>query len=180
MKAGEESDEQNARREKNAVADVVQNVMAHLVAEDKKNLRRGHSRDGGIPNDHALGRAEAGDVGVHLVELGAGVHQEHAALGNILPGALNHSFELGGELRIGVRERRKTEEKRLEHQRLDKDEKDQDGQRAQPGVEPPAARAAPHQCHRKATGEQTARTSATAPPLTASANQEPHPWTDCP
>jgi len=57
---------------------MAQSVVAHLVGEDEADLAGRAAGDGGVPDDDALGRSEAGDVGVELSGLDAGLHQEHA------------------------------------------------------------------------------------------------------
>src|SRR2546428_10635358 len=70
VKAAEEKNEQNARSEKDSVANMMEHVMTHLVAKNKKNFRLCHLREGRIPHHHALRRTNAGHIGVERVELG--------------------------------------------------------------------------------------------------------------
>src|ERR1700733_207677 len=57
---------------------MAENVVPHLVSKNKENLRIRHFLDCGVPDDHAFGCADAGDIGVHEVHFRARVHPEHS------------------------------------------------------------------------------------------------------
>ena len=113
MKAYKKKDEKNCRREEEAVANMMKHVMPHLMSKYKENFGRGHLRDGRIPHDHALGRADSCDIRVQCVQLGTGVHQIHACCRNLLSAMLDHSFKSGSQLRIGSGKRGEPKEERL-------------------------------------------------------------------
>ena len=78
MEAQEEGREDEDEGEEDALDDVAEDVVAHLMAEDEGDLVRGALGDGGVPDDDALGGAEAGDIGVEGGDLVGGFHEEHA------------------------------------------------------------------------------------------------------
>ncbi len=90
-----EQDNQHQRGEGESFIDVVQDVVAGFVADDEENLIRGELVDGVVPDDDARGRADAGDVGVHVGDFFAGLHQEHARGGNVEPGVLGQLLATG-------------------------------------------------------------------------------------
>ncbi len=82
------------QNDRNFLRNVSEHVVSHLVSEDEERLRRGHVLHGRVPHDDALGRAEAGDVGVQRRGLLAGLHLEHALRRNVHAGAMHHAFDL--------------------------------------------------------------------------------------
>ena len=54
---------------------VVEDVVAALVAEDEEDFVVGNAAGGGVPDHDALGGPDAADVGVEAVGLEAGLHQ---------------------------------------------------------------------------------------------------------
>ena len=119
---------------------MAQDVMAHFVAGHEDDLRRGGSGNGGVQDHDALGGAKAGDVSVDGSGFLAGVHPEHALGRNVDGSALGQFFEAGGERRIFLLERLEFVEERIDHEGLKKVNQQQNGQRNQPKVKPPAAR----------------------------------------
>lgn len=114
--------------------------MAHLVASDKDDFRRSGSGDGGVENHDAFGGDEAGDVSVDRGGFLARVHPEHTLGRNVFSGSLDQFLEAGGKRGIFLRERLEPVEQRIDHERLEKEHEQQDGQRREPKVKPPAPR----------------------------------------
>src|SRR5258708_30399953 len=73
---------------------MTQDVMAHFVAKISEYFIGGFLRDGGVPNDDALGSAETVDGGVGSDGFVAGFHPEHAVGRNFLAGAAGDAVEL--------------------------------------------------------------------------------------
>ncbi len=96
---------QHGHREGEAFVDVVQNVVAHLMADDEENLIRRKFLDGVIPNDDAGGGADASDVGVEAGNFFAGLHEEHARGRNVEAGVVRQLLQLRGERGIAFFER---------------------------------------------------------------------------
>src|SRR6202008_452114 len=94
-----------------------------------------------IPDEDALGGAEAVDGSVGGDGLVAGVHPEHALRWNFLAGAAGDALELGDELGSFGRERFVFIEEGIDHIGRYKDAEQQEWQRNDPEIEPPAARA---------------------------------------
>src|SRR5215472_8287233 len=123
------------------VDDVVENVVTHLMAEDKERFRRGGLLDGGVPHHHALGGPEAGYVGIQLVGFLAGLHQEHTLAGDGKTAALRDFFNRLHQLRIALLQRFKLVEERIYNQRGNNEEQHLDRLQDQPEIKPPAPRA---------------------------------------
>src|ERR1700722_15884312 len=135
--------EQQACRESQALPDMAQDVMPHLVSEIRKDFRNGFLDDVRVPDYNSLRSAEAADVGVHRIRFFARLHPEHALGRNREACSLHHSFNLHDELRIFLAERSECEKHRLDYKRLDKSEEHDNRQRDQPEIKPPAPWAAP-------------------------------------
>ena len=84
----------------NRLDDVVQDVVAALVAEDEEDFVVRQPVGGGVPHDVALGGTEARDVGIEAVVFLAGLHQEHALGWNADAGASYDRFQLGHQRRV--------------------------------------------------------------------------------
>src|SRR5207302_2514918 len=67
VKARKKKNEQNACRENHSVADVVENVMAHLVPKNKKNFGLGQLRDRRVPHDYTFRGTDSGYIRVQRV-----------------------------------------------------------------------------------------------------------------
>ena len=115
--------------------------MAHLVPEDEEGLRDRRLRDRGVPDDDALGGAEAGDVRVDRVVLRARVHREHLLGRDGLSGADGDPLDRARELRVRGGERLEPEEEGIDHERRDEEQEDEDRQEREPEPQPPAPRA---------------------------------------
>ena len=121
-----------------------ENVVAQLVADDEERFGVAGFLQGGVPDDHALGGADTGDVGVDFVALFAGAHEEDAIAGNGDARALREFLNGGNELGMLLVEGLEVVEERIDDPGDDKDEAQQNGQCGKPKKEPPAARAAAH------------------------------------
>ena len=69
--------------------------MAAFVAEDEEDFVLREAVDGGVPENKALGGADAGHVGIDSVGLPAGFHQEHAAGRDVGSDAGDDGFQPG-------------------------------------------------------------------------------------
>ena len=126
--------------------DMVKDVMAHFVAEHGKDASCGFFSQTGVPDDHAFGGTDAGDVGVGVDGFVASEHPEHAF------GGSGHATAFGDLLKLGNQFRR-LRGKRLElvehgvndyGLQEEDEERDRDGDR--PEIEPPAVRATANHC----------------------------------
>src|ERR1035437_6848350 len=72
-----ENKEQGERCPCEYFGNVIEDVMAAFVAEDKEDFVVGYAAGGGIPHDDALGGAHAADISIKAVRLKAGLHQKH-------------------------------------------------------------------------------------------------------
>ena len=68
--AGPEDEEESGGDAGKLFGNVVEDVVAALVAEDEEDFVVGQAVGGCVPKDKALGRADAGDVGVEAVGFG--------------------------------------------------------------------------------------------------------------
>src|ERR1051326_3170415 len=118
--------------------------MTKLVANDEQRFVPAAFLDGCVPYDHALGRTEPGDIGVDLVALFAGAHQENSVRRDWNPGILRELFYGLDELWMLASQRLKFVEQGIDEPRSDKDEAEKDGQRGKPEIQPPATRTAPN------------------------------------
>ncbi len=134
-----EGDEGDEEGEEDALDDVSEDVVTGLVAEDEEDLVGGHFGDGGVPDDDALGVAEAFDVGVELGGFGGGLHEVHAFGGDVHVALFDDAFELGDEGGVGLLEGLVVVEEGFDvWGGEDAEEGDGDGEC--PEGEPPAAR----------------------------------------
>ena len=136
-----EGHEQQKAGEDEAEGDVMQGVVAELVAEDGGELVRRGVGDGGIPEDEALGGAEAGDVGVEAGDLAAGVHVEHPVGRKADAAAGDDLLQLLNEGGVRLLERLELVEERIDEDRREEDSKEDRRHRRNPEPEPPAGRA---------------------------------------
>ncbi len=114
---------------------VAEHVVAHLVAHDEEQLRLVQALDDRVPQHDPLRGAEAGDVRVQRVGVGALVHLVDAAACN--PRAIGQLQD--ARLERLVLHRAERVEQRIDPDRLDDDHEQQERHRRQSGVEPPAA-----------------------------------------
>ena len=142
MEADKKRDEKKRSDKNKAVAHMVQDVVAHFVAEHEKGFRGCRIFDRRVPHDDPFRCAKPGDIGVDLIGLHAGLHQEHALARNRHTRAVHDAFD--GRHQIGMRfvERLELIEERINDHGSDKEDEQQDRQRGNPEVKPPAARAA--------------------------------------
>src|ERR1700686_1030495 len=118
---------------------MAENVMPHFMADDEEEFFGFRFLDGGVPDDDALGGAEACDVGVDGVGLGAGFHEEHA-LGRNGNACGAGKFADGlNKLRLRFPERAKFVEERVDIPRGDEPQEERERDGAEPGEEPPAS-----------------------------------------
>src|SRR5437016_14633259 len=111
------------------------------MAEIREYFIGGFLCQGGVPNDDALGGAEAVDGSIGHDGFVAGLHPEHTLGGNFLAGAAGHALEFGDELQgLGV-ERFVLVEEGIDHVGRYKHAEEKEWQRNDPEIEPPAARA---------------------------------------
>src|SRR6266851_10075905 len=82
-----EQNENHGGEEQKALPDVTQDVVAHFVAKISEYFIGGFLRDGGVPNNNALGSAEAIDGGDGRDGFVAGFHPKHALRRNFQAGA---------------------------------------------------------------------------------------------
>src|SRR6266851_3036270 len=147
--------ENHSREEQKTLPDVTQDIVAHFVAKIGKDFIGGFLRESGVPNNDAFRSAEAIYGGVGGDGLVAGFHPEHAVGGNFLAGAARDALELGDELRGLDGERFVFIEERVDHVGRDEDAEQEERQRDDPEIEPPAA-GAPADDGVKNPNEQTA------------------------
>ena len=115
--------------------------MAALVAEDEHDFVVGNAAGGGVPDDDALGGANAVDIGVEPVGLFAGLHEEHAVGRDGGSGASYHFLEFIDERGMALGERLELVEDGLEEGR-DEEHDNDERQRKKPCAEPVASRIA--------------------------------------
>src|SRR6267143_24276 len=94
-----EQNENHSGEEQKSLPDMTQDVVAHFVAKISEYFIGGFLRDGGVPNNDALGSAEAINGSVGGDGFVAGFHPEQAVGGNFLAGAACDALKLGDELR---------------------------------------------------------------------------------
>src|SRR6266446_1030938 len=150
-----EKNENHNGDEQKLLPDVTQDVVAHFVAKISEYFIGGFLRDSGVPNDDALGSAEAIDGGVCRDGFVAGFHPEHAVGRDFLAGAARDTLELRDELRGFDREGFVFIEERVDHVGRDEHAEQEERQRDDPEIEPPAA-GAPADDGVKNPNEQTA------------------------
>src|SRR5260370_32856484 len=134
-----EQNENHGGEEQKPLPDMTQDVVAHFVAKISEYFIGGFLRDGGVPNNDALGSAEAINGGVGGDGFVAGFHPEHAVGGNLLAGAACDALDLGDELRGLDGEGFVFIEGRVDHVGRDEDAEQEERQRDDPEIEPPAA-----------------------------------------
>src|SRR5262245_4100212 len=130
---GVERDDEQQREEGDGLPDVAQDVMSHLVPHHEEQFVIVEFRDCRVPQNYALGDAEAGDVGVE----GFGI----LALRDLVNAA---AFDAGPRgqrqnprLKFLVLHRPEFVEERLDPDRRDQDLQNDERYRQQPGVKPP-------------------------------------------
>ena len=138
-----QSDEDHRDGERQPFVDVLQHIVAHLVADDEQNLMGRQIADGVVPDHDALGGADAGDVRIQSGDFFAGSHQKHARGRNIQSGVLGETLQLGCQLGITLLQRGKVIEHGVDPHWRDEDAENDDGDGAQPEPEPPFSRRAP-------------------------------------
>src|SRR5260370_23410863 len=94
-----EKNENHNGEEQKPLPDVTQDVVAHFVAKISEYFIGGFLRDSGVPNNDALGCAEAVDGGVGRDGLVAGLHPEHAVGRAFLASAAVDRLDVGDQLR---------------------------------------------------------------------------------
>ena len=140
MEGEEEGNERNGEGPEEAGEDVAEDVVAELVGEDEGDFVRCAFGDGGVPDDDALGGTDAGDVGVELRGLVAGVHEKHAGGrdgGGV--GASDDLLETGYEGGVGLLEGIEVIEEGVDDVGDGEEADDSEGAEGKPGGEPPAA-----------------------------------------
>src|SRR6266446_2771619 len=121
-----------------------QHVMAEFMPNNKERFVVGGLLERGVPHDDAFGSPEPGYIGIDLVALFTGAHEEDAFPGYrhaSVPGQLLNSVH---QLGMFLVERLEFVEKRIDDQRIDKNDPQEDGQSGKPEVQPPAPRASPN------------------------------------
>src|SRR6266436_1007939 len=127
-----------------ALPDVTQDVMSELVAGDEERFAIAGLLQRGIPDNHAFGSPEPGYVGVDLIALFTGAHQENAIPGYRDSGVARQLLNSVHQLGMFLVERFEFVEQRIDDQRIDKNNPQEDGQSGKPEVQPPAPRASPN------------------------------------
>src|SRR6266568_831208 len=117
-----EEHEQEHGAESEQLGDMLQDVMAHLMAGDVNDLRSAHFGDGGIKYDHALRGPETSHVGVQRRRLLGRAHPEHALRGDVFSRVLHHPFKAGSEGGILLLQRLEFEKQRSNDERLDEEQ----------------------------------------------------------
>src|SRR5882672_584073 len=131
----ERGDDQQRKKE-NGLPDVAQGVMSHLVPHHEEQFVLVEFRDGRVPQDYALGGAEAGDVGVESFRIFALRDLVNAAAFDACPlGKLKNL-----RLKLLVLHRPEFVEERIDPDRRNQDRENEERNRQQPGVKPPSAR----------------------------------------
>src|SRR5437879_8522945 len=134
--------ENHGGEEQKPFPDVTQDVVAHFVAKISEYFIGGFLRDSGVPNDDALGSAEAIDGGVCRDGFVAGFHPEHAVGRDFLAGAARDALELRDKLRGFDGEAFVFIEERVDHVGRDEHAEQEERQKDDPEIEPPTAGAA--------------------------------------
>src|SRR5262245_59089623 len=131
-----ERDDDQQRKEEYRLPDVPQDVMSHLVPHHEEQFVLVQLRDGRVPQDYALGGAEAGDVGVECFRI--------FALSDLIDATAMDAGPLGQSqnlrLKLLVIHRPKFVVDRIDPDRSDLEIQNEEGNRQQPGVKPPPAR----------------------------------------
>src|SRR6266481_3702586 len=109
------------------------------MAEIGEYFIGGFLSERGVPNDDALGGAEAVDGGVGGDGFVAGFHPKHAVGRNFLAGAAGDALEFGDELRGLGGEGFVFIEERVDHIGRDENTEQKERQGDDPEIEPPAA-----------------------------------------
>ncbi len=103
--------------------DVVEDVVPHFVSEDEERFRSRHLLHGGVPYNHSFGSAKAGDIGVQGCDFFTGLHLIHAVSGNRQAATLHDFLNRIDKLRMAGIERTEFVEKRIDHDRREKNNK---------------------------------------------------------
>src|SRR5260370_40109590 len=93
---------------------MAKDVVAEFVTDDRQGFGVASLLDGGVPDDHTLGSAEAGDIGIHPIALFAGTHEEDAIARDGNAGVLSEGLNVGDELGMFVVERLELIEQRVD------------------------------------------------------------------
>src|SRR5215510_9062024 len=133
---GVERDDDQQREEGDGLPVVAQNVMSHLVPHHEEQFVFVEFRDGRVPQNYALGDAEAGDVGVEGFGILALRDLVNAAAFDAGPRGQRQNLRL----KFLVLHRPEFVEERLDPDRRDQDLQNDERYRQQPGVKPPPAR----------------------------------------
>src|ERR1700722_6252309 len=133
-----ELDQEKHAEEDQRVRNVVEDVVAHLVAEDVGDLVGGGFGDGVVPYDDAFGGSDAGDVGVEAGDLLAGLHQKHAVWRDVDAATLNDPFQTIDQIGVGLRQRLEFVEERIDEYRDHEDTENNGDDGRNPEPEPPS------------------------------------------
>jgi len=123
---------------------VMQNIMPALVAEDEEDLVVGQPVGGRIPHHKALGRTDAGHIGIQSVGFCAGLHQIHSLRCDPCSGACDDGLQFGHQRGMSLNERFEFVEERIDEWRGKGGEQNQ-RQLEEPDSEPVTARVSAHQ-----------------------------------
>src|SRR5262245_14707442 len=125
------------REEEYRLPDVAQDVMSHLVPHHEEQFVFVEFRDDRVPQDYALGGAEAGDVGVESLSIPALIDLVNAS--PLDAGAFGELKNF--RLKLLVLHRPEFVENRIYPDRLDQNHQNQEGNRQQSVIKPPPPRA---------------------------------------
>src|SRR5262249_29679493 len=126
--------------------DVVEHIVASLVAGHENNLRGAHFGDRSIEHDNSLRRTNSCHVGIQGGRLLCRAHPEHPFWRNVLACALQHVFQSYRECRSLLSKWLELVEEWIDNQRLKEEQAQRQRKRSKPKVEPPATRTASNHC----------------------------------
>src|SRR5260370_8508383 len=116
---------------------MAKDVVAEFVTDDRQGFGVASLLDGGVPDDHTLGSAEAGDIGIHPIALFAGTHEEDAIARDGNAGVLSEGLNVGDELGMFVVERLELIEQRVDDPGANEADPEQNGKVGKPKKKPP-------------------------------------------
>src|SRR5260370_15502458 len=128
---------------------MAKDVVAEFVTDDRQGFGVTSLLDGGVPDDHTLGSAETGDIGIHPIALFAGTHEEDAIARDGNVGVPSEGLNVGDELGMFVVERLELVEQRVDDPGANEDDAEQNGKGGKPKKEAPTPETATHDGEQK-------------------------------
>ncbi len=137
---GKEPDQQQHGGEHQPLRDVVERIVAQLMAEDAGDLIGSGLRDGRVPDHQPLRRPEAGDIGVQPVTFWLAFMKNIRSGGMLTPPRATTFSSCSTSAGLRLLQRLELVEERIDQNRREKDPEQDCRHRRNPEPEPPALR----------------------------------------